>query len=284
MSLPLPGASRQARRGSRYDRDIHVKRVVSLACSNTEIICALGASDLLVGVDDHSDYPVEVVSRLTRVGPDLSVDIEKIRALKPDLVVASLTVPGHERNVQALEAAGLPFVAPEPISLEDVHADIRLIGAALGRRTEAEALSTRLRREIAEPAAATAARRPKILVEWWPKPVIAPGARSWVTDLLSSAGALNPIAERDVKSTPLTDEEVARLDPDAIVISWCGVRPEKYRPHVVYRRPALQGLRALERRRVYCVPEAYLGRPGPRLVEGYRAFRAIVDEVLADLP
>jgi iron complex transport system substrate-binding protein len=256
-----------------------VKRVVSLACSNTEIICALGASDLLVGVDDHSDYPVEVVSRLPRVGPDLSVDIEKIRALKPDLVVASLTVPGHERNVQALEAAGLPFVAPEPVSLADVHADIRLIGAALERNAEAEALSERLRREI-EPSGAR--RRPTILVEWWPKPVIAPGAKSWVTDLLNAAGAANPIAERDVKSTPLTDEEVARLDPDAIVISWCGVRPEKYRPHVVYRRPALQGLRALERRRVYCVPEAYLGRPGPRLVEGYRAFRAIVADVLAD--
>jgi iron complex transport system substrate-binding protein len=257
-------------------------RVVSLACSNTEIICALGAAETLVGVDDHSDYPVEVVSRLPRVGPDLSVDIEKIRALKPDLVVASLTVPGHERNVQALEASGLHFVAPEPTSLEDVHVDIRLIGAALGRDAEAEALSARLRGEIDAPSEPSQARRPKILVEWWPKPVIAPGARSWVTDLLNAAGAANPIAERDVKSTPLTDEEVARLDPDAIVISWCGVRPEKYRPDVVYRRPALRGSKAIERRRVYCVPEAYLGRPGPRLVEGYRAFREIVAEVLAE--
>jgi iron complex transport system substrate-binding protein len=255
-------------------------RVVSLACSNTEIVCALGAADWLVGVDDHSDYPVEVVSRLPRVGPDLSVDVEKIRALEPDLVIASLTVPGHERNVQALEASGLRFIAPEPVSLEDVHADIRLIGEALGRTAEAEALSARLRREIQ--IETSAPRRPKILVEWWPKPVIAPGAKSWVTDLLNAAGASNPIAERDVKSTPLTDDEVARLDPDAIVISWCGVRPEKYRPDVVYRRPALQGTRALERKRVYCVPEAYLGRPGPRLFEGYRAFRKIVAEVLED--
>ncbi len=257
-------------------------RVVSLACSNTEIICALGAAESLVGVDDHSDYPVEVVGSLPRVGPDLRVDIEKIRALKPDLVVASLTVPGHERNVQALEESGLAFIAPEPISLEDVHADIRLIGAALGRTAEAEALSARLRGEIDATAGPADTGRPKILVEWWPKPVIAPGARSWVTDLLNAAGAANPIGARDVKSTPLSDDEVARLDPDAIVISWCGVRPEKYRPDVVYRRPALQGLRALERGRVYCVPEAYLGRPGPRLVEGYRAFRQIVAEVLAN--
>lgn len=254
-------------------------RVVSLACSNTEIICALGAEELLVGVDDHSDYPPEVVSRLPRVGPDLSVDVEKIRALEPDLVVASLTVPGHERNISALEAAGLPFIAPEPTSLADVHTSILEIGRAIGKVTEAEVLSAKLSREIPLGGHAPTSYRPKILVEWWPKPVILPGARSWVTDLLNAAGAKNPLDTRAVKSTPLSDEEVAALDPDAIVISWCGVRPEKYRPHVVYRRRALEGKRVLEARRVYCVPEAYLGRPGPRLIEGYRALRAIVNEL-----
>src|SRR5687767_10391073 len=71
-------------------------RIVSTACSNTEIVCALGCAGLLVGVDDHSDYPVEVVKRLPRVGPDLGIDVERVKALQPDLVLASLTVPGHE--------------------------------------------------------------------------------------------------------------------------------------------------------------------------------------------
>src|SRR5262245_32085204 len=68
-------------------------RVVSLTCSNTEIVCALGLADCLVGVDNHSDYPVEVVTRLPRVGPDLDIDVERVAALEPDLVLASLTVP-----------------------------------------------------------------------------------------------------------------------------------------------------------------------------------------------
>ena len=87
--------------------------------------------------------------------------------------------------------------------------------------------------------------------------------------------------ERPVKSAPITDDEAIALSPDAVVISWCGVKPEKYRPDIVYRRPGWRTIPAIEHRRVYCVPEAFLGRPGPRLIEGYRAFRRIVAEVLS---
>jgi iron complex transport system substrate-binding protein len=121
-------------------------------------------------------------------------------------------------------------------------------------------------------------------VQWWPKPVIAPGRLSWVTDVLRAAGARNPLGAEDVKSRPLEDEEVRELAPDAFVIAWCGVRPEKYRPDVIYRNPVWAELPALRDQRVFCVPEAYLGRPGPRLVEGVRAVRAIVAELVAGRP
>ncbi len=88
-------------------------RIVSLACSNTEIVHALGCADLLVGVDDHSDFPEALVSSLPRLGPDLDPDLDRVAALRPDLVLATLTVPGHERVVEGLEARGMPFVAQE---------------------------------------------------------------------------------------------------------------------------------------------------------------------------
>ena len=84
-------------------------RLVSLTCSNTEIVCALGRQDWLVGVDDHSDFPAEVVASLPRVGKDLNVDPERVAALKPDLVLASLTVPGHDKVVASLQALNLPM-------------------------------------------------------------------------------------------------------------------------------------------------------------------------------
>lgn len=251
-------------------------RVVSLTCSNTEITCALGAAGSLVGVDDHSDYPADVVGRLPRVGPDLDIDVARVAALDPDLVLASLTVPGHERILERLDRAGLPYLAPEPRSLADVYQDIVTIGRALGAAQEADQVVSAMKLEIGK---APPAGGPRLLVEWWPKPVIVPGRDSWVTHLLEAAGAQNPLAERPVKSAPLSDEDAAGLDPDASVISWCGVRPEKYRTDVVLRRPAWQRLELVQRRRVFPVPEAFLGRPGPRLVEGVRALRRIVAEL-----
>lgn len=251
-------------------------RVVSLACSNTEIVCALGCAGLLVGVDDHSDFPEDVVARLPRVGPDLGIDIERVAALEPDLVLASLTVPGHERVISGLEGAGLPYVAPEPVSLPDVYRDIRDIALRLGARERGEELIFDMRRVLDSPAPRSG-RRPRVLVEWWPKPVIVPGRDSWVNQLLSVVGGDNPLGARGVKSAPITDDEAREMSPDAVVISWCGVKPEKYRPDIVYRREAWRGIPAVDNRRVFCVPEAYLGRPGPRLVDGCRALREVVE-------
>lgn len=252
-------------------------RIVSLNCSNTEIVCALGCADALVAVDDHSDYPGDVVASLPRVGPDLGIDIGKVRACEPDLVLASLTVPGHERVIEGLERAGLPFLAPEPTSLEDVYRDIETIAAALGMSERGAALVAELRARIH--GNGDNARAPSILVQWWPKPVIAPGARSWVDDLIHLAGARNPLAADEVKSRPLTDAAVAQLDPDAIVLSWCGVKPEKYRREVVYRNPVFAGMTAVRRRQVFAVAEGLLGRPSPRLADGFDALCRIVGEI-----
>jgi iron complex transport system substrate-binding protein len=252
-------------------------RIVSLACSNTEIVHALGRAHLLVGVDDHSDWPEEVVGPLPRVGPDLDIDVARVAALEPDLVLATLTVPGHERVVERLDAAGLPFVAPEPTSLEDVYRDIREIGRLLDAGARAEALVAQMRAELDAPPPPDDA--PQLLVQWWPKPVITPGRRSWTTDVLHAAGARGTLEDEDVKSRPMTDEEVAERAPDAVVLSWCGVHPSKYRPAVVLRNEAWAALPFVRGGRVYSVGEPWMGRPGPRLVEGARAVRRIVEEL-----
>jgi iron complex transport system substrate-binding protein len=254
-------------------------RVVSLACSNTEIVCALGCAALLVGVDDHSDYPEDVVGRLPRVGPDLDVDVDRVAELEPDLVLATLTVPGHERVVERLEAAGLPFVAPEPVSLADVYRDVRDIGARIGAAGRAEDLVADMRAALDAPEPPDDA--PRLLVQWWPKPVITPGRLSWASDVLRAAGARALLEAEDVKSRPMSDDEVAERAPDAVVLSWCGVHPDKYRPDVVLRNRSWAGLPFIERGRVYCVGEPYLGRPGPRLVDGVRALRHIVGQLAA---
>lgn len=260
-------------------------RLVSLTCSNTEIVAALGCGDLLVGVDDYSDYPEDVVRGLPLVGPDLGVDVEAVAALEPDLVLASLTVPGHEKVVEALEAAGLPFIAPAPERLEDVYRDVRDIArrlAPVGRDTvdRGEAVVAEMERRIEpRPPFETREHKPSVLVQWWPKPVIAPGRRSWVTDLIEAAGGINPLGDEPVLSRPVPFEKVRELAPDAVVISWCGVEPTKYRPDVVTGNPAYEGLGFVVNDRVFTIPEAYLGRPSPRLADGYDALARVIDAV-----
>ena len=253
-------------------------RIVSLACSNTEIVHALGCAHLLVGVDDHSDYPSEVVDPLPKVGPDLEIDVDAVAALEPDLVLATLTVPGHEKVVERLERAGLPYIAPEPVSLQDVYRDIRDIAARLGVPDRAETLVAEMRAELGDGTEEVepADDAPAILVQWWPKPVITPGRRSWATDVIHAAGGRAVLADENVKSRPMTDDEVAERAPDAVVLSWCGVHPDKYRPDVVLRNETWADLAFVRDGRVFCVGEPYLGRPGPRLVEGVRRMREVV--------
>ena len=248
-------------------------RIVSLTCSNTEIVCALECGNYLVGVDDYSDFPEDIVARLPRVGPDLNVDIGRVASLKPDLVLASLTVPGHEKVVEGLKSAGLPYIAPEPHRLDDVYRNIIEIGELLGVSGKAEQVVCEMTDRMA--SAELSQHTPTLLIQWWPKPVIAPGQLSWTEDLILAAGFQNPIGDREVKSTPLTDEEVLELNPDAVVISWCGVDFSKYRPKVIYRNPLWQETKFVKNKNVFLVSEAYLGRPSPRLVDGLMELKNI---------
>ena len=110
-------------------------------------------------------------------------------------------------------------------------------------------------------------------------PVIGAAAQSWVHDLLAAAGARNLLADRDCESTPLTDDEVRAGAPDAVVISWCGVPTSHYRTDIVYRRRGWEDVPAVKHGHVFCIPEAFLGRPGPRLMDGVLALRSVVAQI-----
>jgi iron complex transport system substrate-binding protein len=252
-------------------------RIVSLACSNTEILHALGLGPLLVGVDSDSDWPPALVDPLPKVGRDLDVDADAVAALEPDLVLASLTVPGHDKVIARLAEKNLNMMVLSPKSVADTLRGIRWVGGALGVPERAEQVIAEM--EAALQPAPGWEQGPKVLVEWWPKPCIAAGRRSWVEQMLRAAGARNAAHELDVESSPLTDEQVQAMAPDAVVISWCGVKVEKYRPEVVLRRERWAEVPAVAREQVVPISQSFMGRPGPRIVEGVRQLRAFVDSL-----
>src|SRR3989304_2447076 len=221
------------------------QRIVSLTCSNTEILFALGLGARVVGVDDWSDFPREVRS-LPKVGPDLKIDMAKVAALEPDLVLASLSVPGMERNLPGLERLGLPFLVLEPRSLDDVFKDIETISSATGVSEAGRRLIADLqaRIEAVRARAHETIDRPTLYWEWWPKPLISPGRLSWMVQMSELAAA--DLLFKDVETTSFVVEESQGFeqDPDLVMLCWCGTLQEKMNVSKVAERPGWDPLGA----------------------------------------
>ena len=231
----------------------------------------LGLTDLLVGVDDHSDFPAEALVGVPRLGKDLQIDCERLRATNPDLVLASLSVPGMERVVENVQRLGFETLILDPISWNEVLEDIRTVANRLGVTARGLQVTAALQSELEGLRAGLPAfsRTPRVMIEWWPKPVIVAAADSWVNGLLASCGAVNAFADLARRSAVVTTAEVLVAAPDLIVVSWCGAK--RLRPEIIAARAGWAGLPALRAGRVYAIPESGLGRPGPRLLEGTRA-------------
>lgn len=260
-------------------------RLISLCPSNTEILFALGLGHCLVGVDNSSDWPPQRLDHLPRLGPDLAIDIDRVCALKPDLVIASLSVPGMERVVEGLRRAGLPHIVLNPQDLADISRDIRLVGEATGRTREAKAVARRFEETLAwyRQRAATASRRWRLYWEWWPKPVYTPGRRNWLTNVSELVGGENVFADFDTDNVQTDWDTVAARDPDAVCVVWCGVDERRIHPERITGRPGWARLAAVQHGRVYILPEGKFCRPSPRLLEGlYELAKRLRTEWLAD--
>lgn len=259
-------------------------RIVSLTPGNTEILYAIGLGDRLVGADDQSDHPAEA-RRLPKVGGTMEIDVGKVAGLKPDLIVATPSIPGLERKLRKLEELGFSHIAIDPKSFADVLSSIVALGEATGREEAANELVVEMgaRMEAVAEVVAGASWNPKVYWEWWPKPLISPARYNWLTDLIEMAGGVNVFGEFE-KDTVTVDEDMvfARM-PEVIIASWCGVERMVERERIMSRR-GWEILPAVQSERVYVVEEEPFGRPGPRLVEGLERVARILHPDLFPSP
>ncbi len=254
-------------------------RIVSICPSNTEIIAYLGKAELLVGVDNYSDYPEEVHS-LPKLGPDLSIDIGKVEQLNPDLVLASLSVPGMERNIEGLKEKGLPFIILNPNSIEEIANDIRTVGRAIGVPEKGIEKAGEFLKEIHYYKEKAAARKttPSLYWEWWPKPIFTPGKPNWLTEISELAGGYNLFATESSASVQTDWEEVKRRNPDHICMVWVGVKEEKMNPELLKKRPGWKSMKAVTENQIHVLEESLYCRPSPRLAEGLAKLSALLEE------
>jgi iron complex transport system substrate-binding protein len=245
-----------------------VVRIVSLAPSNTEILYALGAQDQIAGVTRYCDYPAEA-----RVKPIVSgwsdVDVKKIAALKPDLVLTSSIVQANA--AKTLRQEGLPVIHLDPTSLEDVFETFLKIGHAVNAGTKARELIINTDKKLAAIVQQNTVKGKRIYVEEWHKPPTA--AANWVPDLLKLLGC-EAVTRSGIPSHEITAEQITQFNPDAIVLSWCGFGTSATANQLL-ERDGWQELNAIKNNNVFIIDDSFLNRPGPRLVEGLRVLAEI---------
>jgi len=254
------------------------KRIVSLCPSNTEILFALGLVESIVGVDSHSDYPTQV-KELPRVGTDLRINMEKVKALEPDLVVASLTVPGMERNIEALEKTKLSYIILNPHNIEEIIENILMLGEITNTLEEAQRLVDEIKNTVnsIKLQVQKIQYRLKLYWEWWPKPIITACRHSWVNDMSEIVGGMNIFSNIEKTSSIVEDSDILSLDPDILLICWCGEKMQnRMSIDKILTRPGWENIKAIKEKRVYCVPESLFGRPGPRIIDGLKLLSQIV--------
>lgn len=245
-----------------------VHRVVSLAPSSTEIVCALGAGALLVGVDQFSDFPA-AVRQLPRVGSDLSPSLERILKLEPDVVLIATTANTRELAGD-LERLGVRVVVSRADTLADVFDDVRKIGAAVGADAERFLFGLRARLDRVAARAARLGAAPRTLVVVWTDPLTVAGGKSFVDDAIRAAGGVDVVADSPQPYPQYSVERLLARAPEVIVVGSHGDTPPLA---PLFAHPSLPAVRD---HRVYRIDQDLLFRPGPRLVDGIEALAGLL--------
>jgi iron complex transport system substrate-binding protein len=249
-------------------------RIVCLSADTTEIAFALGAGDRVVGVSGVATRPPEARQR-PKIGGFTTFRVDRIRALEPDLVLASSDLQADV--VRDLVRAGVPVLALNQRSLADVFQAILVVGGALGCPGQAQALVTDMQDELRQVREFSSVwpDPPRVYFEEWDDPMIA-GIR-WVSELVEVAGGRDVFPELrecpDARARVVDPVEVIRRDPQVVVASWCGKRVDL---EAIRRRPGWESVEAVRAGRLYELPSDDILAPGPSLLRGLRALHEII--------
>lgn len=244
------------------------QRIVSLAPHATELLFAAGAGKAVVGVVAHSDFPPPARA-LPRVGDAAALDLERVVALAPDLIVAwPYTTPAQ---LAALRAQRIAVFVSDPKTIAGIADDVEKLGALAGTGRVAQPAAAALReRHAALVAKYAGARRVSVFYEVWPAPLYTIGGRHLISEAIATCGGDNVFAALTLPAPSVTVEAVVAALPEVIV----GGDDEGRRPPWLDDWKRWPAIPAVRDGHLFAADGNLLHRPGPRFLDGVAALCA----------
>ncbi len=240
------------------------KRIISLAPSITEMLFALGLGERIVGVTSYCDFPVEA-KRIEKVGDTLNPNLERLIALKPDLVVIT-TASQLERLSEQLSRQGIHVYVVNPQTVREVALSIFGLGMATGTSAQGKKIQDDMLQRIASvEARVESLPKPKVLYVLQAAPLITAGQKTFITDLIRLAGGQSITGDEPMDYPQLSRETAIARAPEVIVA------PASHGTELVKEeasRKDLAATPALKMNRIVRVNPDWVDRPGPRIVDG----------------
>ncbi|WP_345813179.1 cobalamin-binding protein [Paraburkholderia sp. PREW-6R] len=246
------------------------QRVISLAPHVTELLYAAGGGTKIVGAVSYSDYP-PAAQQLPRVGDNKALDLERIVALKPDLIVV-WRHGNAQRELERLRELHVPLYFSEPHRLDDVAVSLTKLGELLGTSQIADAAAASFRRDIAQLRASYASRPPvSVFYQVWDRPLMTLNGEHMISDVIALCGGRNVFAGLKPLVPTVSTEAVLAANPEVIVTAAPGAtKPDTSLPQLGTWR-AWPGLKAVAENNLFAIDGDLINRPAPRIAQGAKA-------------
>lgn len=284
-----------------FTKKVNPDRIVSLSPSNTEILFAVGAGSNVVGVTNYCNYPPQLerwieAGTITRVGGYWNPSVEKIVALKPDLVLLSTAQCTVKTNncktncsrrceltikvAKRLMSLGLNVLTLSPHCLDDVLNNVLLVGNATGCSVRATNLVETLKQRIAVVISKAVSYRRRVYFEVWNDPYISVNSGTWIGNLINLAGGVNVFGEAVSEWPIIRSEDIIQQNPDIMLFPMVPGVPRFWKGfEAVKERSGWENINAVRSGNLYEILRDCISRPGPRLIESLELISEIINPI-----
>jgi iron complex transport system substrate-binding protein len=243
------------------------QRVISLAPHTTELLYAAGGAAKIVGAVSYSDYPPEA-KQLPRVGDNKALDLERIVALRPDLIVV-WRHGNAQRQIEQLRELHVPLFFSEPRHLDDIATTLTKLGELLGTSSIANKAASDYQQNIAQLRTRYAAKPPVgVFYEVWDRPLMTLNGTHLISDVIALCGGRNVFAQLEPLVPTVSTEAVLAANPEAIVTAAPGATASNAALPQLDSWRQWPAITAVARNNLFAIDGDLINRPTPRLAQG----------------